>query len=743
MSHANYITSSFSNPYHTTYGAPQNPFSYPQQSYVAHQMPLGQGSQHVPTHYQQPMAHPLQSYQPPPPPISPSTSRKRGASEMETPTIGSNVGATAFNAYPMSTQGMMGAPPLPPTGQPSGLGITTVPSQSLEGDPSSASQAPETPAPPIKKGRTNTPWTPAEEQRLKQMRETGNSWSEIAKTFPNRTEGSVKKHWYKDMHYAEFGEDEGSFKAALISAIKEYEQNKWKTIGQKVGKPAKSPRCTPTTVQKNNCKPSNLPDQPIRFPGFTTVKLEVESFARSGPLGSPSPYSSCPGTPSWHAPSDLDILAWQQDQQFNFDLSLQDQDQTSNQTLSAELQHELARAAGLLDDQNVFFNPDTIPVRQNRTHSLPSPANSQMSAPPSQGMSPASIFSLDSTIPQTQGIPSRQVSLSSGSQYGRSNDSMHGSMQSSKFDEQGNFLAEFPSPQLGQQQSASPSGLGLQFDMAQRRQQAQNAAFSFGFQLQSQQMQRPTQMTPSQFSQLQQQQQQQLLQLRQQQQQQQQQQQIPQPQLSQPQLSQQQQQQQHHHHHRLPTTSPPSHFTPSGERSSSTSLTNLPLPGSSILDPSTTTPDPNGGVARGGESSHVKVVGRPGMPSPAAKPKGPKIKFTPEDDALLVELKETKNLTWKQIADFFPGRSSGTLQVRYCTKLKEKRTEWSGEMVEKLKIAMRDYENDRWRVISNRVGLGVSAAACKEKALELEELERLDQPQMHEDDSEDEEMMQE
>jgi hypothetical protein len=35
--------------------------------------------------------------------------------------------------------------------------------------------------PKIKKSRTNTPWTPAEEQRLKQMRDTGNSWSEIAK----------------------------------------------------------------------------------------------------------------------------------------------------------------------------------------------------------------------------------------------------------------------------------------------------------------------------------------------------------------------------------------------------------------------------------------------------------------------------------------------------------------------------------------------------------------------------------
>ncbi|KAF8437725.1 hypothetical protein BGX38DRAFT_1050115, partial [Terfezia claveryi] len=92
-------------------------------------------------------------------------------------------------------------------------------------------------SPPSKKSRTNTPWTPQEEQRLKAMRDAGNSWSEIAKTFPTRTEGSVKKHWYKDMHYAEFGEDES---AALLQAIKEYESNKWKVVGQKVGKPAKA-----------------------------------------------------------------------------------------------------------------------------------------------------------------------------------------------------------------------------------------------------------------------------------------------------------------------------------------------------------------------------------------------------------------------------------------------------------------------------------------------------------------------
>jgi hypothetical protein len=35
--------------------------------------------------------------------------------------------------------------------------------------------------PPRKKGRTNTPWTAEEEQRLKTMRDAGRSWSEIAK----------------------------------------------------------------------------------------------------------------------------------------------------------------------------------------------------------------------------------------------------------------------------------------------------------------------------------------------------------------------------------------------------------------------------------------------------------------------------------------------------------------------------------------------------------------------------------
>ncbi|KAI6779158.1 uncharacterized protein J7T54_000304 [Emericellopsis cladophorae] len=113
------------------------------------------------------------------------------------------------------------------------------------------------------------------------------------------------------------------------------------------------------------------------------------------------------------------------------------------------------------------------------------------------------------------------------------------------------------------------------------------------------------------------------------------------------------------------------------------------------------------------------VVGQEGMPEPAPRPKGPKLKFTAEDDQLLIELKEQKNLTWKQIADFFPGRSSGTLQVRYCTKLKAKTKQWNPDMDEKLRGALNDYEQEKWRIVSTKLGPGFTPAACRERAEEL------------------------
>ncbi|KAL5614751.1 hypothetical protein BROUX41_004840 [Berkeleyomyces rouxiae] len=141
-----------------------------------------------------------------------------------------------------------------------------------------------------------------------------------------------------------------------------------------------------------------------------------------------------------------------------------------------------------------------------------------------------------------------------------------------------------------------------------------------------------------------------------------------------------------HHHHRLPDTGPPTKMMRRDE----------------------------GG---GGAPS---VVGQAGMPAPALRPRGPKLKFTPEDDQLLIDLKESKNLTWKQIADFFPGRSSGTLQVRYCTKLKAKTTQWTEETDQKLRNALQDYENEKWRIVANKVGTGFTPVACRERAAQIQ-----------------------
>jgi hypothetical protein len=103
---------------------------------------------------------------------SPVNSRKRRASEIELP------GSSSSNASAFTH----------PTGLSAGAGDVDVGLGMGQGT---------LPSPVVKKGRTNTPWTPGEEQRLKTLRDSGASWSEIAKTFPLRTEGSVKKHWYK------------------------------------------------------------------------------------------------------------------------------------------------------------------------------------------------------------------------------------------------------------------------------------------------------------------------------------------------------------------------------------------------------------------------------------------------------------------------------------------------------------------------------------------------------------------
>lgn len=49
--------------------------------------------------------------------------------------------------------------------------------------------------------------------------------------------------------------------------------------------------------------------------------------------------------------------------------------------------------------------------------------------------------------------------------------------------------------------------------------------------------------------------------------------------------------------------------------------------------------------------------------------------FSASEDALLIDLKEVKNLGWKEISTHFPARTKGTLQVRYCRTLQHDRKE--------------------------------------------------------------------
>ncbi|RGP61776.1 myb dna-binding domain protein [Fusarium sporotrichioides] len=203
----------------------------PQPNMAPQQQQPPQQQQHHPAPVQPPMNVPQQPPNGPAPPQQTPTPTPAPASrQRKRPAPAAAPPATVAPPAPVTPSQVQPPVAAPPAVQ---AVIPQPPPQAPTDDANAQAIAP----PPAKKSRTNTPWTPQEELRLKQMRDAGNSWAEIAKTFPTRTEGSVKKHWYKDMHYAEFAEDESQ---ALLNAIKEYENNKWKVIGQKVGKPAKS-----------------------------------------------------------------------------------------------------------------------------------------------------------------------------------------------------------------------------------------------------------------------------------------------------------------------------------------------------------------------------------------------------------------------------------------------------------------------------------------------------------------------
>lgn len=138
--------------------------------------PQQQQQQHHPTPVQPPMNVPQQSpnaaqsqqQTPTQTPAQPARQRKRPAPSSAPPPA---TAAPPAPVTPAQAQAPVAGPPAP---QPVGTPAQPQPA----GDDGAATPSVQ---PPAKKNRTNTPWTPQEELRLKQMRDAGNSWAEIAK----------------------------------------------------------------------------------------------------------------------------------------------------------------------------------------------------------------------------------------------------------------------------------------------------------------------------------------------------------------------------------------------------------------------------------------------------------------------------------------------------------------------------------------------------------------------------------
>jgi hypothetical protein len=54
-------------------------------------------------------------------------------------------------------------------------------------------------------------------------------------------------------------------------------------------------------------------------------------------------------------------------------------------------------------------------------------------------------------------------------------------------------------------------------------------------------------------------------------------------------------------------------------------------------------------------------------------------RYTSDENALLVRLKQKEAMSWSEITAHFPGRNISSLQVHYSTKLRHKASSWSGK----------------------------------------------------------------
>jgi hypothetical protein len=78
-------------------------------------------------------------------------------------------------------------------------------------------------------------------------------------------------------------------------------------------------------------------------------------------------------------------------------------------------------------------------------------------------------------------------------------------------------------------------------------------------------------------------------------------------------------------------------------------------------------------LARKKSNGVTKCKGKPASTSRRAR-------YTSADDAMILQLRG-QGLSWSAIAEQFPGRSAGAIQLRYHTKLKAAEKEWEVEEI--------------------------------------------------------------
>ncbi|KAF2099608.1 hypothetical protein NA57DRAFT_75108 [Rhizodiscina lignyota] len=90
-----------------------------------------------------------------------------------------------------------------------------------------------------------------------------------------------------------------------------------------------------------------------------------------------------------------------------------------------------------------------------------------------------------------------------------------------------------------------------------------------------------------------------------------------------------------------------------------------------------------------------------------------KSRWTEEQDELLAELKDIKNLTWAEMRrDYFPGRTLGQIQYRYYNKVRPR--DWKERLLELTKTAEEAKIQKRGETLSGHYGKEGKAAAAED-----------------------------